>query len=36
MPPKKKTEEVKKVMLGRPGNNLKVGRVLSTFRIATS
>ena len=24
MPPKKKTDEVKKVMLGRPGNNLKV------------
>ena len=24
MPPKKKNEEVKKVMLGRPGNNMKV------------
>ena len=29
MPPKKKTEEVKKVMLGRPGNNLKVCQLLS-------
>jgi hypothetical protein len=25
MPPKKKGEEPKKVILGRPGNNLKVG-----------
>jgi hypothetical protein len=24
MPPKKKGEEVKRVILGRPGNNLKV------------
>lgn len=29
MPPKKKTEEVKKVQLGRPGNNLKVGIFIS-------
>lgn len=27
MPPKKKVEEVKKVQLGRPGNNLKIGIV---------
>ncbi|KAK8865881.1 GTP-binding protein YchF [Kwoniella newhampshirensis] len=27
MPPKKKTEEVKKIILGRPGNNLKIGIV---------
>lgn len=27
MPPKKKGEEVKKVMLGRPGNNVKIGFV---------
>jgi len=27
MPPKKKGEEVKKILLGRPGNNLKIGIV---------
>jgi obg-like ATPase 1 len=27
MPPKKKQEAEKKVVLGRPGNNLKVGKI---------
>jgi hypothetical protein len=29
MPPKKKGEEVKRVILGRPGNNLKVSLTIT-------